>query len=290
MVTGEAKAIVLQECGLPREWVEENFALQLRRECQDVALDLKSKRNPKKYILIPAGDIHNVVADPPPASELLNVPVLYQQGVTDTCFRDSLASALHAFGLIGQAEELSQLKHLAGCNLGLVGDASAAIRKILAKENMELVKVFQHACSVVQINAEDTSWPIVLVLMTNDGCYGTHAITIWKGMIFDANLPYVLRWSQESLDWCSGNGSVCVGFSRALRVCPVQFGKRTHATCGASMYAIGKQVQKSHGILDGIGWIMRLPSGKKIKYHVHYTDGTKTTMNDVDVTRWAVEN
>lgn len=66
VVAGEAKTIVLQECGLPREWVEENFALQLRRECQDIALQLKSNRNPKKYILIPAGDVHNIVVDPPP--------------------------------------------------------------------------------------------------------------------------------------------------------------------------------------------------------------------------------
>jgi hypothetical protein len=281
--TGASKAVVLQECGLPRAWVEENFALLLRRECQDIALQLKSNRNPKKYVLIPAGDVHNAVADPPPASELLAMPVRFQQGDKDTCLRDSLASALHAFGFSRQAVELSSNTQLAGCNLSLVGDVSAVVRKLFAKENLQLVKLFSHACSVAQIHDEEMSWPMVLVLMTNDGCYGTHAVTLWQGQIFDANLSYALRWSQQSLDWCSGKGSACVGFSRAFRLCPVHFGKQNAGPNGASRYPIGKQVYQSDVVSDCIGWIMRLPSLKKDTYHVHFTNGATTTMSDDEV-------
>jgi hypothetical protein len=42
---GAAKVVVLQECGLPRKWVEENFSLELRRNCQAIAVGLGGKRN-----------------------------------------------------------------------------------------------------------------------------------------------------------------------------------------------------------------------------------------------------
>ena len=190
--TGESNSVILQECGLPREWVEENFALLLRRECQDIALQLKGNHNPKKYLLIPAGDKHDIIADPPPANEVMTTSVRFQQGNEDTCLRDSLASALHTFGFDQQANDLGANCLLAGCNLSLVGDVSAVLRKLFAKENLQLVKLFPHACSVLQVQACDTEWPIVLVLMTNIGQYGTHAVTVWKGEIYDSNLPFTL--------------------------------------------------------------------------------------------------
>jgi hypothetical protein len=293
VAVGAAKVNVLQECGLPRKWVEENFSLELRRNCQAIAVGLGGKRNPKKYLLIPAGDVHNVVDDPPPQSEILtDVPVKYQQGKSDTCLRDSLASAIHAFGFVEQAKELSETLQLTGCNLELVGEVTAAVRRLFAKDNLELVKVVDNACRVHRIGTEDMSWPIVLVLMTSDGGYGSHAITVWKGWIFDSNLEYALQWSQQSLDWCSGADSKCIGFSRSFRLCPVQYRKHPGpAAAGpAVMYGIGEQVWKNrHVITPCLGWIMRLPSVKKpASYHVGFTDGSKTNMNDDDVATLAV--
>jgi hypothetical protein len=289
---GASKKVVFQECGLPRDWVEENFAMLLRRECQAIATDLDGNRNPKKYIKIPAGDVHNVVVDPPPISQILrHVPVVYQQGDFDTCFRDSLASALHAFGLVVQAKELSCNSQLAGCNHQLVRDASNVIRKMFANQNLVLVKIFNHSCSMEQIEAEGTAWPIVLVLMTSDLCYGTHAVTVWRGLIFDSNLPYALRWSQESLDWCSGKGSTCIGFSQVLRLCPVNFRKHILEPflTPANMYCIGTQVWASMETSAGMGWIMRLPTATKKLYHVVFTDGSCKTMDDVEVATLAVK-
>jgi hypothetical protein len=279
--------VVLQECGLPREWVELNFSTSLRRDCQAVALGLAGKRNPKKYLLIPAGDVHDVVSDPPPKSEMLmDVPIKYQQGNSNTCFRDSLASAIHAFGFFANASDLSAMGQLSGCNLQLVQEVSAAVRKIFAKDNLVLVKVFDKTCTISSLQAQDMSWPMVLFLMASDGCYGTHAIAVWKGWIFDSNLPHALRWSQQSLDWCSGAGSTCIGFSRSFRLAPVQYQKHAEPAAGrAVMYGIGAQVWK-----DGrLGWIMRLPSVKNpSSYHVGFTDGSRTNMNDNNVATLAV--
>jgi hypothetical protein len=55
-------------------------------------------------------------ADPPPATELLDVVTKYQQGDTDSCLRDSLASALAAMGFTAEATVLASKASLLGCN------------------------------------------------------------------------------------------------------------------------------------------------------------------------------
>ena len=152
---------------------------------------------------------------------------------------------------------------------------------MFAKSNLEWVKLFPHACNLQQVTAQDSSWPIVLIIQTSDGIYGTHAVTTWKGMIFDSNCPSALRWSQTSLDWCSGANSSCIGFSRAYHVCPANFGK----ALPMSDISIGMQV-RSHTF--SLGWIMRLPTKKMKGYHVRLTNGRTETMSDEDLAKFVV--
>ena len=59
---------ILQECGLLTDWIESTFAAPFKKECKDVASGKDGVRNPKQFLFIPAGDTHDSVSDPPPAS------------------------------------------------------------------------------------------------------------------------------------------------------------------------------------------------------------------------------
>ena len=132
---------------------------------------------------------------------------------------------------------------------------------------------------------------MLLLLRTSDGSYGSHAITKWNGMIFDSTSPHALRWSQRSLDWCSGKDSTCIGFIKVYRLCPKEFGKML-PNCTIQ---IGTQVQShlmlSHGCL---GWISRLPTyritGEQKKgYIVHYVDGTSAELSHSEVCKYELQ-
>jgi hypothetical protein len=114
---------------------------------------------------------------------------------------------------------------LLGCNLALVQETVLLVRDLFAKANLCMKKLHAHACSIADVGAEDTLWPVLLIIQTSDRSHGDHAVTTGNGMIFDSNCRHALRWSRDALDWCSGKDSSCIGFSRAYRICPVDYGK-----------------------------------------------------------------
>ena len=285
---GAAKSTtVLVECGLLTDWVEGVFAAPFRNECKLIAGGKQGKRNPRKFLFIPAGDIHDTEADPPPTTELLpHATTAYLQGNNDTCLRDSLASALATMGFALEAKIVAADASLVGSTLELVQKVAAVVQKIFAKSNLVMKKLHNHACAVGDIATLDASWPIILILQTNDGCHGSHAVTTWNKMLFDSNCRHPLRWSQKSLDWCSGKDSACVGFSRAYRICPANCGE----TLSQSATKVGVLV-RLHGDGDdanNLGWIRCLPSKKRSGYQVRYTNGETKFMNEEGVARFIV--
>ena len=269
---------MLQECALLKTWVEGAFAAELRAECQTIADGSAGKRNPKRFLFVPAGDVHDTTADPPPSTELIaHVAVAYLQGDQDTCLRHSMASVLAAMGFGSEAKVVAAYASLVGCKIELVRKATGLVQRVFGKSNLIMKKVFNHACSVADIAGEDASWPLVLIIQTSDGCHGTHAVATWNRMLFDSNATYALRWSQKSLDWCSGKDSACTGFSRAYRICSADFG----ATLPQSAISVGRHVHSN----GSLGWIMRLPSKKKKGYHVRHPDGVTEAMSMEDVAR-----
>jgi GNAT superfamily N-acetyltransferase len=271
---------VLLECGLLTEWVELQFAPSIRDECKAIALGKQGKRNPKKFLLIPAGDVHATDVDPPPASELLSlVSLKYLQGNNDTCLRDSLASALESMGFVAEGQVVAADATLVGCNLDLVQRAAAVVQRVFQKANLQMKKLYNHACSVSQVSRLDAAWPIVLLIQTSDGCHGSHAVTTWNKRVYDSNSLHPLRWSQKSLDWCSGKNSTCVGFSRAYRICPANYGH----SVPQSATSVGMLVQP-HGMDSStLGWITRLPSKKCKGYLVRHSDGATEVISQQEV-------
>jgi hypothetical protein len=249
----------LQECSLTEDWVETAFSVAFRKECKDIAAG-DSMRNKNKYLYIPAGDARPVDDDPPPSEELLSaVSVQYQQGVFDSCLRHSMASAFHAMGFTREAMTLALEDSISGCTVALVERATQFVRKLFQESNLVLKRVFATATSVHQVTQEDHSWPLLLIIQTSDGVYGSHAVTAWNGMIFDSTCPFALRWSQTSLDWCSGQASTCIGFSKVYRLCPVNFGQMLPD----STLQIGTQIQGPSNNSHVLGWVRRLPTKKR---------------------------
>jgi hypothetical protein len=129
-----------------------------------------------------------------------------------------------------------------------------------------------------------------LILQTSDGVYGSHAVTTWNEMIFDSNSPCALRWSQRSLDWCSGQGSTCVGFSKVYRLCPPNLGR----VLPGSTIRIGTQVRSPVGVSGGCGWVKSFPTWRKNGqqkkgFIIFYTDGTWAEMSHSDVSMYALK-
>jgi hypothetical protein len=280
---GVAKpAATLQECSLTDDWVKSAFSSAFLRECKAIVTGPTTKRNETKYLYIPAGDARDPDADEPPSEELLTeVSVKYQQGLGNTCLRHSMSSAFHAMGFTENAMKLALETSISGVNVTLVDRAALFVRKQFKDTNLIMKRVFDTACSVDQVTQEDQAWPMLLIIQTSDGIYGSHAITTWNGMIFDSNCPHALRWSQRSLDWCSGKTSECIGFSRVYRLCPEFFGKMSPG----SSIRIGTQIRTPDG---AFGWVRRLPTFKKNGeqkkgYIVCYTDGSTETFSPSDI-------
>jgi hypothetical protein len=250
-------------------------------ECKNIATGGDGKRNPKRYLFIPPGDVHDVETDPPPNTELLShVTLVYLQGDQDTCLQHSMASALTAMGFEAEAKVVAADAALVGCKVTLVPRAAALIQKVFSKSNLAMKKLHNHACSVAEIAKEDASWPLILIIQTSDGSHGTHAVTTWNQMIFYSNCVHSLRWSQRALDWCSGRDSTCVGFSRAYRICPANYGEKLPE----SAITVGSQVRFLD--YDSFGWIMRGPSKKRRGYHVRHSNGKTQAMSKGEVERF----
>jgi hypothetical protein len=277
----DKSSMVLQECGLLKEWVEEEFSPAFLSECKHIAVGGhgEGKRNPKSFLFIPAGDAHDTDEDPPPTTELVpHVPVRYLQGNEDSCLRHSMASALDSMGFVREAGLVASNESLVGCTVELVERATVVVRKVFADAQLGMRMLHKHACSVEEMAKQDSTWPIVLILQTSDGSHGTHAVTTWNGMIYDSNSTLAMRWSQTALDWCSGKGSRCIGFSRAYQICPRLHG----AQDPVSPISVGVQVRALPGTTHAHRWVMQLPNKKrKGCYLVRDTDGTKSSIHPV---------
>jgi hypothetical protein len=280
----------MQQCSLTTDWVESAFSLAFRRECKEIATKAGSKRNAGKHLFIPSGASRNLGDDDPPSEELLTgVRVQYLQGELDSCLRDSMASAIHGMGFTEEAQELAREESMSGRTVVLFERAVQVVRKLFKKTNLVLRKV-PHASLMDHVTREDTNWPMVLVLRTSDGICSSHAVTTWNHMIYDSNCAHALRWSQKSLDWCSGQDTSCIGFSKVYQLCPENFG----CLLEGSNIRIGTQVESKLAVSRGLGWVRRLPpkgrDGQQQKgCIVCYMDGSTAKWSFSDIMKYELK-
>ena len=77
--------------------------------------------------------------------------------------------------------------------------------------------------SVEDLLTCDDSFVVIAALKASNGMEGQHAIAIFNGGIYDANCRLVMKKTQESLDWCCGDGDeTCTGIEKSYQMLPTR--------------------------------------------------------------------
>ena len=197
-----------------------------------------------------------------------------------TLILDSMASAFHAMGFMDEAEVLAKAKSLSRPTVNLISLASQLVRTVFKRAGLVFKKVAKE-CYVDHVAFRDFSWPMVMTLRTDDGLCGSHAITAWNGLIYDSNFPHPLHWCQRSLDWCSGQGSTCVGFFKVYHLVP-----KFDTFNEEGNVRLGMQVKTCSDSSSVLGWVARLPNKHRKEYTVRFTDGNNVQMSLEDVMKF----
>ena len=150
---------------------------------------------------------------PPPADLCLTEPIKYRQQADMTCLIDSFCSAMWAFGLTEAAQGLQDhyRAQLNQSNHRLIGEWIQVTNQHYLHRMQLVIRKLPRLCMVDDILAWDTSWPLVVLLMTSDGGVGQHSVTIYRDGIYEPNSAVVLTKSRGSLDWASGDGCTASG-------------------------------------------------------------------------------
>ena len=138
------------------------------------------------------------------------IPAKFQQGSNLTCLVDSFANALDRFGCPTQANLLHEegLKRLNATDVQVIRSTHNFISKMF-KSQFNMVSLHETVKSIPDLFTLDDSWPVMVLLGSEDGASKQHAVAMCRGVLFDSNAPYALTKTQEALDWCTGDTSKC---------------------------------------------------------------------------------
>jgi hypothetical protein len=236
----------------------------------------------RRLISIPPGS-SRLTANRPP-NELLKFTKTskYQQGQNSTCLFDAFCSAMHEFGCVQQVKTLRATPGSSSFNQSnrfVWKDFNQMVNHQFKASGLQVFKQ-NIGTSVLSLCERDDSFVIVAALKSDDGMEGQHAIAIYAGCIYDSNSHYVLKKSQESLDWCcGGNGVVCTGIHRSYQLLPTHYKKLDIST------RLTVRMRDSTGA-DLRGWV----AGLKAKLvHIQLANGTRqyvTYEGLKAITRW----
>lgn len=208
---------------LKDEWVTNEFDKKLLKEV--IYQGVHGVSQSKKFIPIPPGSTKN---QPLPPGKLLHYlrKSQFQQGANSTCLLDCLCSAVFDFGCVEPVEEMRKSP---GClalnqtNTRIWTDLGNIVNRNFTTVGLKLV-CDKQSHSVLDLLGLDDSFVIVATLRASDGMAGQHAVAVYNNGIYDANCPFVMKKTQESLDWCCGDGDVtCVGIDRSFRLLPARY-------------------------------------------------------------------
>jgi hypothetical protein len=188
---------------------------------------VRGTSNSRKLVKIPPGD--STVRGQPDDTLLFYMRLSkYQQKDKSTCLIDAFCSAIHEFGCMRQVEELrlhQDSHNLSEANKNLWGSFVTLVNRIFRTVGLNLCRV-KGNIRVQDLLDYNDSFVIVALLIASDRSDGQHAIAVFKGGIYDSNSKYVLKKTQESLDWCFGdNGIKCIGIRRLYRLVPEDYWK-----------------------------------------------------------------
>ena len=195
---------------LSLDWIYENFALREPTFYKEL---LNADAN--KVFDVPLGSSRDNLEGAP--ERCPDAPVVfYQQEELSACVVCSFASALYASGKKQYAELV----------FGWLTESLTIDIGTRRKEDVKRVKLYKDRLDFVvektrrapQIflpkvkgsflhYAEPFPQEIHLCSIVGTDGSRQHVIALWNGWIFDANLPYAIRYCKDSLDWCCGDES-----------------------------------------------------------------------------------
>jgi hypothetical protein len=209
---------------LPEHWVDKNVDQTIIDEAVRRGIasmqGAKNKGAKERFAKLPPGDVR----DDDPPEQLRNLELglnYYYQGKIDNCLMGSFANAVHQMTNSSTARQL--LESWSPLNYTSL-DRWAKFQEIATRvlvdsvheSNQKLNVSFHKLKKPFQLTMDD-SMPIVIQLRGRDGSE-THAVTVFRGNIYDSASRYVLKKSEATLQWCSGQ----YGFERALKTFVLQ--------------------------------------------------------------------
>jgi hypothetical protein len=254
---------------LKDDWVNHQFDPSLLTEIKEQGV--KGSCHACKFIPIPPGKSKTGALPP---NELLHFMrrCKFQQGSNSTCLLDAFCSAMHDFGCTQQVYLLQTNQEAGGISQASKNAWSTFCRlsnSHFKKVGLHIIrqKKFPQVCDLLQFN---DAFVIIATLKASDSMEGQHAVAIFNGGIYDANCPYVLKKTQESLDWCCGEDDVtCIGIVRSYQMLPVN---QKH-TSKDMHYVIQLRNAKDCNVR---GWVA---STRGVEPLIQFADGTKRHMN-----------
>ena len=181
-------------------------------------VDEVKERIGTQYVPVPVGAVRKSTLENFRRLQVENAPaVKYFQGSRDLCVFFSVASVLHYIGFEEEAKMLARL-----------GEEKEGGTEQLAELNSFISKTLPKWVQVKKINRgfdwtdmDDVSFAVI-VLETTSGARN-HAVSIFRGMIFDSNEHEAILLSKEGLNCCVGGGDgtkyrcVCGGYQYIAR-------------------------------------------------------------------------
>ena len=187
-------------------WTENVFNSRFTQLVKNVGIsenNTTTKWSKRRWIPVPAGN----VIDPKPPNELINLSRTrchYQQKEFNTCVFKAMASAFHAAGSKPVASYLSSIARAKG-NQDMdsrtqVERLMTAIRRRESVYKKGDLYTSETAIATVDMYGGERS-PQLWILLGRDG--GTsHAVGVFGNNVFDSNVPYSMKLTKETLDWC----------------------------------------------------------------------------------------
>jgi hypothetical protein len=253
---------------LKDDWVINEFDKHLLHRIREQGVDGLRKR--AKFIPIPPGNSKKETLPPAPLLQHIRRSQ-FQQGKNSTCLVDSFSSAALDFGCKEQVQQLRQAPQhqlLTQCNTTVWDDFGKLVNVCFRDVGL---KLFRNTSlrSVDSLLSCDDGFVIIASIKASNGMEGQHAVAIYNGGIYDANCSLVMKKSQESLDWCCGDGSVtCTGIVRSYQLLPTLH----RATEVGLRYAVVQT--RNAGDCNVRGWVGSIKKTGTIR--VQFVDGTST--------------
>ena len=151
--------------------------------------------------------------------------VNYIQGTKKTCATDSFASALFYKSDLAMVAEVHNIGLFYSKNSPDINNV-AVVRDFFNGKGRKLQprRLKPHQLSVNSILVPSSAFRLVFLLGSDSD--NTHAVTIIDNWIFDSGLERALPLTQDSLNYCCGDNTVCLRGDKGYTFVQRDIGKR----------------------------------------------------------------